>query len=105
MLGCSVDSVYSHLGWVNDSLGDIQFPMLSDFNKEVTRKYNILKDELAAAYRATFIIDPEGIVRHIAVTDTSVGRSPGEVLRVLQALQTGELCPVDWKPGQKTLGK
>jgi lipoyl-dependent peroxiredoxin subunit C len=63
----------------------------------------VLDYDDGSALRATFIIDPEGIVRHASVTDQSVGRNPEETLRILKALRTGELCPVSWKPGQPTL--
>ena len=105
VLGASVDSVYSHKAWTDGALGKIRFPMLSDFKKEVAECYGILNHEKGVALRGTFIIDPEGIVRYMVVSDLNVGRSANETLRVLQAFQTGELCPIDWKPGQKTLGK
>jgi alkyl hydroperoxide reductase subunit AhpC len=79
--------------------------LLADFTKDVTRRYGILKEELGAGYRGTFIIDPTGVCRSMVVNDLPVGRSVSETLRTLQALQTGELCPIDWKPGSKTLGK
>jgi len=105
VLGASVDSAYSHKAWTESSLGKIKFPMLSDFRKDVASRYGILNNEKGVAMRGTFIIDPEGIVRYTVVSDLNVGRSAAETLRVLQAFQTGELCPIDWKPGAKTLGK
>jgi peroxiredoxin (alkyl hydroperoxide reductase subunit C) len=105
VLGVSVDSVYSHKAWVENGLGEVRFPLLSDFNKKVSRMYGILVEEQGVALRGTFIIDPEGYLRYVVVSDLNVGRSARETLRVLEAFQTGELCPVDWQPGEKTLGK
>ena len=105
VLGASVDSVYSHKAWVENGLGQIRFPLLSDFNKRVSRMYDILVEDKGVALRGTFIIDPEGNLRYVVVSDLNVGRSAKETLRVLEALQTGELCPMNWQPGEKTLGK
>ncbi len=105
VLGASVDSVYSHKAWVEDGLGQVRFPLLSDFNKKVSRMYDILVEDKGVALRGTFIIDPEGNLRYVVVSDLNVGRNAKETLRVLEALQTGELCPMDWQPGEKTLGK
>lgn len=104
VLGLSVDSVFSHKAWLKE-LGKINFPWLSDMTKEVSRKYGVLMEEKGIALRGTFIIDQEGKLRYQLVHDLGIGRSIEEVLRVLRALQTGELCPVEWKPGKKTLGK
>ena len=100
----SVDSKYSHLAWQKE-IGQIAYPMLSDITKEVSRRYGVLIEEQGIALRGLFLIDPEGIVRYELVHDLSVGRSVDETLRVLKALKTGELCPIDWEPGDKTLGK
>lgn len=105
VLGCSVDSVHSHKAWAERDFKDLKYPLLSDFNKEVSRRYNVLDEEKGVAMRGTFIIDPDGILRYMVISDLGVGRSVEETLRVLKALQTGELCPLDWKPGGKTLGK
>ncbi len=105
VLGVSVDSVYCHKGWVEKELGEIEYPLLSDFFKEISRAYGVLKEDKGVALRATFIIDPHGIVQWVNVSNLEAGRSVSEVLRALQALQTGELCPLEWKPGEKTLGK
>ena len=103
VLGMSVDSVHSHKAWVSGNLGKIGFPLLSDLTKEVSEKYGVLKKDSGVAFRATFIIDPEGIVQSIGVNNLDVGRSVSETLRLLKAFQTKGLCPVDWKPGEKTL--
>jgi len=106
VLGASVDSQYSHLAWIKrGDLGDLKFPLLSDFKKEVAKRYGILDEKEGVALRGLFIIDPEGVLQYQLVHNLSVGRSVEETLRVLEALQTGELCPLGWHPGQKTLGK
>jgi len=106
VLGASVDSKYSHLAWIQrGDLGDLKYPLLSDFKKEVAARYGILDEKAGEALRGLFIIDPDGIIQYVLVHSLSVGRSVEETLRVLEALQTGEFCPLDWKPGQKTLGK
>ena len=104
ILGVSIDSVFSHKAWLKD-LGNLNYPLLSDITKEVSRKYGVLLEDKGIALRGTFIIDPEGKLRYQLVHDLGIGRSVEEILRVLRALQTGELCPVEWKPGKKTLGK
>ncbi len=104
VIGASTDSFYSHKAWYEKDLPEVRFPVLADTTHKISRLFGVLKDDEGIAYRATFIIDPEGIVRYSAVSDLSVGRSVEEILRVLKALQSGELCPVEWKPGEKTLG-
>lgn len=108
VLGASVDSIYTHRAWIQtpveqNGIGNINFPIVSDFTKETAEAYGILDEETRAAHRGLFIIDPEGILRYQVVTDMNVGRSVDETLRILQALQSGGLCPVNWKPGEKTL--
>jgi len=104
ILGASVDSVYSHLDWLKD-LGNLRFPLLSDLTKRISRDYGILMEEKGISFRGAFVIDPDGVLRSYVVNDLAVGRNVDEVLRIVQAFQTGELCPVGWKPGQQTLGK
>jgi len=104
VLGISVDSVYSHEAWLKD-IGDFNYPLLSDITKNVSYDYNVLLDEEGISLRGAFIIDPEGKLRSYTVNDISIGRNLDEFLRILEALQTGELCPVGWKKGDKTLGK
>lgn len=103
--GVSVDSEFVHLAWRKDqpSLRDLPFPMLSDIKRELSSALGILDPEAGVAQRATYIVDPEGIVRFVYVTDLNVGRNPQEVLRVLDALQTGELTPCSWSRGEETL--
>jgi lipoyl-dependent peroxiredoxin subunit C len=105
VLGGSVDSEFVHLAWRNDheDLKDLPFPMLADVKRDLTEQLGILDPQAGVAQRATFIVDPEGIIRFVYVTDLSVGRNPQEVLRVLDALQTDELCPCNWQKGEETL--
>jgi alkyl hydroperoxide reductase subunit AhpC len=106
VLGSSVDSKYSHLAWIKrGDLGELKYPLLADLNKEVAQNYGILDTKEGVALRGLFIIDPQGIIQYQVVHNLDVGRSIEETLRVLEALQTGSLCPLGWKPGQKTLGK
>jgi alkyl hydroperoxide reductase subunit AhpC len=107
VIGASTDSQYSHKAWFerDDRLRGIPYPVLADTAHRVSRSFGVLVEELGVAARGTFIIDPKGVIRHMAISDLSVGRSVKETLRTLQAFQTGELCPVEWTPGQKTLGK
>lgn len=102
--GCSTDSVHSHKAWLKD-LGELKTPLLSDMTHEVSEAYGVLIEEEGIALRGTFIIDPEGILQYAGIHSNNVGRSIEETLRVLSALQTGELCPVNWHAGGTTLGK
>src|SRR5262249_4423123 len=104
VLGCSVDSVHSHKAWLSGTLGAINFPLLSDLTKETSRQFGALLEKQGFAARATFIIDPEGTVQSALYQPEPVGRSVSETLRVLEALQTGRSCPVEWKRGDETLG-
>lgn len=102
VLGISTDSVPSHDAWAK-SIGGVNYPLLSDYNKEVSRQYEVLMDTEGIALRGIFIIDPNGILKHISINDTATGRSVNEVLRILSALQTKKACPVNWQPGDPTL--
>ena len=106
VLGFSTDTHFVHLAWRKDhkDLRDLPYPMLADTRRELSSALGILHKEDGVALRATFIVDPSGIIRWVSVNDLSVGRSVGETLRVLDALQTDELCPCNWQPGQETLG-
>ncbi len=104
VFGMSTDSVHSHKAWLKD-LGELKHPLLSDMTHEVSDTYGCLIADKGITLRATFIIDPAGTLRYAAYNDLDVGRSIDETLRILEALQTGERCPVGWKPGEKTLGK
>jgi alkyl hydroperoxide reductase subunit AhpC len=105
LLGASTDTHFVHLAWRNNhpDLKALPFPMLADTKRELSTALGILHKQDGVALRATFIVDPQGIVRHVSVNDLSVGRNVDEVLRVLDALQTDELCPCNWKKGDATL--
>ncbi|MDX2152016.1 MAG: peroxiredoxin [Bryobacteraceae bacterium] len=105
VLGGSTDSEFVHLAWRthHEDLKELPFPMLADVKRELTEELGILDPKAGVAQRATYIVDPENIIRFAYVTDLSVGRNPEEVLRVLDALQTDELCPCNWKKGEETL--
>lgn len=104
VVGISTDSVHSHKAWAERDFKDgLNIPLLSDMTKEVSFNYGVLLEDEGIALRGTFIIDPEGAIRYAVVSDNNVGRSVHETLRVLQALQTGKLCPVDWEEGKPTL--
>lgn len=106
VLGASTDSKFSHLAWVQrGDLGNLKFPLLSDLKKETAEKYGCLDEKEGVALRALYIIDPEGILQYQVVHNLDVGRSIEETLRVLEALQTGSLCPLGWHPGDKTIKK
>ena len=103
--GVSIDSEYVHLAWRQNhpDLKALPFPMLSDLKRELSEALGILDKNEGVALRATFIVDPDGIIRFVSVNDLSVGRNPQEVLRVLDALQTDELCPCNWQKGEDVL--
>jgi alkyl hydroperoxide reductase subunit AhpC len=105
VLGGSTDSHFVHLAWRNEhaDLKDLPIPMLADTKRELTTALGILHKQDGVALRATFIVDPEGVIRWASVNDLSVGRNVPEVLRVLDGLQTDELCPCNWEKGQPTL--
>ncbi|HEU4962796.1 MAG TPA: peroxiredoxin [Bacilli bacterium] len=108
ILGVSIDSVHSHRAWIKtpreqNGLGELNYPLASDITKQVARDFDVLIEDEGIALRGLFIIDPEGVVQHATVNSLNVGRSVDETLRVLEALQTGGLCPANWKPGEKTL--
>lgn len=112
IIGCSVDSCYTHLAWLNTcrTKGGIQgvdYPLVSDLNKTIARDYDVLDHEQGVAYRGLFLIDREGVVRHQLVNDLPLGRSVDESLRILDALiyfeKYGEVCPANWQHGKKSM--
>ena len=105
LIGISTDSEFVHWAWRKhqEEIKDLPFPMIADINIELSRALDVLDEEAAVAQRATFIIDPDGIIRFSMVNDLNVGRNPKEVLRVLDALQTDELCPCNWSKGEETI--
>jgi peroxiredoxin (alkyl hydroperoxide reductase subunit C) len=105
ILGGSTDSEFVHLAWRNnhEDLRDLPFPMLADIKRDLCGQLGILDPEGGVAQRATFLVDPNNTIQFVYVTAGSVGRNPQEVLRVLDALQTDELCPCNWVKGEATL--
>jgi alkyl hydroperoxide reductase subunit AhpC len=103
--GVSTDSEFVHLAWRQNhaDLKALPFAMLADIKRELSQALGILDRNEGVCLRATFIVDPEGIIRFVSVNDLSVGRNPQEVLRVLDALQTDELCPCNWQKGEDVL--
>ncbi|MGE3260644.1 MAG: peroxiredoxin [Bacteriovoracia bacterium] len=105
VFGVSTDSQYVHLAWRNahPDLKGLNFPMLADNKKDLSEALGVLHPTEKVPYRATFIVDPEGIIRHVSVYDLNVGRNVKEILRTIDALQTDELCPCNWEKGKATL--
>lgn len=105
VLGASVDSDFVHLAWKKSdaNLTDLSIPMLSDVKRELSISLGILDKDAGVSQRACYIVNPEGVIKFVYVTDLKVGRNPAEVLRVFDALETGELCPSNWKKGEKTI--
>lgn len=105
LYGASTDSEFVHLAWRNnhDDLRNLKFPMIADTSKSLAEELGILQAEEKIAYRVTLIVDPQGIVRWVSAYDLNVGRKVDEVLRVLDALQTDELCPCNWEKGEEVI--
>ncbi|MCV9887449.1 peroxiredoxin [Metabacillus halosaccharovorans] len=108
VIGVSTDTIHTHLAWIktdrkDNGLGAIKYSLAADTNHSVSRDYGVLIEEEGIALRGLFIINPGGELQYAVVNHNNIGRDVDETLRVLQALQTGELCPVNWKPGQSTL--
>jgi alkyl hydroperoxide reductase subunit AhpC len=105
LYGGSTDSEFVHLAWRQhkEELHDLKFPMISDIKRELATDLGILDVNEGVVQRATYIVDPDNIIRFAMVTDLNVGRNPNEVLRVLDALQTDELCPCNWQQGDEVI--
>lgn len=112
VIGCSVDSHFSHLAWVNTpkSKGGIQgvtYPLVADINKNIARDYQVLNEDVGIAFRGLFLIDKQGIIRHMLINDLPLGRNVDEALRLLDALifheENGEVCPANWQKGEKSM--
>lgn len=112
VLGCSIDSQFSHLAWRNTprqdgGLGDIKYPLVADVTKDISRSYGVLLENAGVALRGTFLIDEEGILRHMVINDLPLGRNVDEAIRMVDALsffqKHGEVCPAEWKPGEDTI--
>lgn len=105
IVACSTDSEWSHKAWFERDLGVVKYPVLADTTHQIARSYDVYNEKDGSAERGLCIIDPQGVVQYALVSAGSVGRSVKETYRVLQAIQKGERCPIDWEPGQATLGK
>ena len=105
VLGASTDSEFVHLAWRNDheDLGKLPFPMLADIKRELSESLGILDRDAGVALRATFVVDPHGVIQHASVNNLNVGRNPAEILRIVDALQTDELCPCNWEQGEDVI--
>ena len=103
ILGCSTDSEYSHKAWFEKDLPEVKYPVLADTAHAISRDYGVLMEDKGIALRGTYLIDPKGTLQWMSVNALGTGRSVDEVLRTLQALNTGELCGAEWKPGKPTL--
>nr|QFQ66350.1 redoxin [Phanerochaete pseudomagnoliae] len=113
ILGVSIDSVFSHLAWVqtdrkSGGLGDLRYPLIADITKSISKSYGVLIPDQGIALRGLFIIDKEGIIQHSTINNLAIGRSVDETMRTLQALQyvqenPDEVCPAGWKPGEKSM--
>ncbi len=105
VVAVSVDDVETHRRWIAEVLGPLAVPLAADPGKENARAWGALLEREGVAARATFVVDPAGVVRHAALYDLEVGRSVSEILRVLEALRAGGKTPAEWRPGEPTLGK
>jgi len=112
VVGCSVDSWFSHLAWLETpkakgGIEGVTYPIVSDLTKEISKEFDVLKEDEGIAYRGLFLIDKQGIVRHMIVNDLPLGRSIDEAIRMLDALQffeaNGEVCPANWSQGEKSM--
>jgi peroxiredoxin (alkyl hydroperoxide reductase subunit C) len=110
VLSVSTDTQFVHAAWHADSpkIGKIKFPMLADPTHEISKAYNVLRDGQGVADRATFVIDPEGLIKAVEITDEPIGRNATELIRKIKALQFARenpnlACPAKWEPGKDTL--
>ena len=112
VVGVSVDSQFSHLAWKNTpvdkgGIGDIQYPLVADLTKEISRDYGVLLENDGVALRGTFLIDKEGVIRHAVINDLGLGRNIDETVRMVEALRFhekhGEVCPANWQEGQDAM--
>ena len=112
VVGVSVDSQFSHLAWKNTEvtkggIGDIQYPLVADLTKQISRDYGVLLEDAGVALRGTFLIDREGVVKHAVVNDLGLGRNIDETLRMVKALrhhgEHGEVCPANWNQGEDAM--
>lgn len=105
VIAASTDSEWSHKNWFERDLSEVEYPVIADTTQSLSRAYGVLNEDDGSSERGLYIIDPEGILRYALISSGSVGRSVKETMRVLKALQSGELCPVEWDEGEDTLGQ
>ena len=112
IIGVSTDSIFSHLAWTKQSraeggIGNVKYPLLSDFNKKISRDYGVLIEDEGVALRGLFIIDDQNVIQHSTINNLGVGRNVDEILRLIEAFQyvakNGEVCPANWSKGQDTM--
>jgi len=112
VVGVSIDSKFSHLAWKNTpvekgGIGNIQYPLVSDITKDISRDYGVLFEDAGVAFRGTFLIDKEGVIKHAVVNDLGLGRNIDEAIRMVRALhhleQFGEVCPANWNEGDEAM--
>ena len=103
IVAASTDSEWSHKNWFETDLTEVKYPIIADTSQALAKAYEVLNED-GSADRGLFIISPEGLIKYIVVSSGSVGRSVTETLRVLRALQSGDLCPLEWHEGEQTLG-
>ena len=112
VVGVSVDSQFTHLAWKNTpvdagGIGDVQYPLVADLTKQISRDYGVLFEDAGVAFRGTFLIDKEGVVKHAVVNDLGLGRNIDEALRMVSALRHhethGEVCPANWNDGDDAM--
>lgn len=112
VVACSVDSEYSHVAWLGTpkckgGIEGVNYPLVSDLNKEIAKKYGVLKEDDGIAFRGQFILDKKGVIRHQLINDLPIGRSVDEVLRLLDAIhfheEHGDVCPANWQAGSKSM--
>lgn len=105
IVAVSTDSEWSHKNWFEKDLPEVAYPIIADTTHKISADYGVLNSDDGSSERGLFIIDPEGIIKYVLISSGSVGRSVTETLRVLKAVQSGDLCPVEWEAGEATLGK
>lgn len=112
VIACSVDSWYSHFAWLQTpknkgGIQGVEYPIISDLNKQIAKEYQVLKEDEGIAYRGLFLIDKQGMIKHLLVNDLPLGRSIDEAIRMLDALifheEHGEVCPANWSQGAKAM--
>ena len=112
VLAVSVDSHYSHLAWLTTpknkgGVEGVEYPVLSDLNKSISRDYGVLDEESGLAFRGLFLLDKNNVIQHMTVNNLGLGRNVCEALRMVDALQHhekyGEVCPANWNSGDKAM--